>query len=231
MPKTTGSNGSAKMPLRRSARQVAAAQPIVTVPQPVVPAKQDKKPVKKPTKRPATQAVDEAATKKRRTVANAVASQRNSSASPDDKLSSLPFDIFTLIMDEVKKLDATSLSKLGRTCRRFHSLLMPLVHKRVAVSAPYHAHIAHAIKTLQGHLSIGQNRQLKREGKYKGQRETFPRGLDEWLIPSSAQFVTQLISGIVDPGKKHRYIVIRYLEESLRNMRNIEIFESFDLTE
>jgi hypothetical protein len=71
---------------------------------------------------------------------------------------------------------------------------------------------------------------LKKEGKYKGQQERYPDGLDENAKPICATHVRQIIVGVVDPGKKHRYIVDRYIEEAFKNMDNLEIVETRVLT-
>jgi hypothetical protein len=104
--------------------------------------------------------------------------------------------------------------------------MMPRLYGRIAVAAMFHAHIPKLIRTLEPHLTIAQKKQLKKEGKYKGQQERYPRGLDEKAKPICASYVRQIIVGVVDPGKKHRYIVDRYIEEAFKNMDNLEIVET-----
>ncbi|EPE32064.1 RNI-like protein [Glarea lozoyensis ATCC 20868] len=146
-----------------------------------------------------------------------------------NQLFSLPVEVLNMTLDNVK--DIPTISALGRTCKNMYTLMMPRLYGRVMVSAPYHAHIAKVIRTLEPHLTIAQKKQLKKEGKYKGQQEKYPKGLNETAIPICASYVKELLVGYSDPGKKHRYIVERYIEEALKNMRNLEIVEGFLYTE
>jgi exosome complex RNA-binding protein Csl4 len=104
--------------------------------------------------------------------------------------------------------------------------MMPRLYKRIAVAAMFHAHIPKLIRTLEPHLTIAQKKQLRSEGQYKGQQESFPSGMDENAKPYCASYVRQLVVGVVDPGQKHRYIVVRYIEEAIKNMNNLEIIET-----
>lgn len=108
--------------------------------------------------------------------------------------------------------------------------MMPLLHKRLAVAAAYHAHIPKLIRALEPHLTIKQKKQLKKEGKYKGQQERYSNDLDANEVPTCASYVRQLVVGWSDPGRKHEYIVHRYVEEALQNMVNLEILEVSFLT-
>jgi hypothetical protein len=72
---------------------------------------------------------------------------------------------------------------------------------------------------------------LKKEDKYKGQQERLSRQLDANATPDCASHVRQFIAGIADPGRRHQYIVYRYVEEALKNMPNLEIVEAYFLTE
>jgi len=108
---------------------------------------------------------------------------------------------------------------------------MPLLHKRIAVAAPYHAHISKLIRNLEPYLTITQKRQLKREGTYKGQQERYSSKLDANEIPACASYPRQMVVGYSDPGRKHQYIVHRYVEETLKNTSNLEIAEMSFLTE
>lgn len=108
--------------------------------------------------------------------------------------------------------------------------MMPRLYDRIAVAAMFHAHIPKLIRTLEPHLTIAQKKQLKKEGKYKGQQERYPTGLNESAKPICATYVRQMIVGAADPGKKHRYIVDRYVEEAFKNMNNLEIVETRILT-
>lgn len=75
---------------------------------------------------------------------------------------------------------------------------MPRLYNRVAVAAAYHAHIPKLIRTLEPHLTIAQKKQLKKEGKYKGQQERYPSGLSEKARPICATYVSQMIVGMAD---------------------------------
>jgi hypothetical protein len=104
--------------------------------------------------------------------------------------------------------------------------MIPRIYERIAVAANFHAHISRLIRTLEPHLTIAQKKQLKKEGKYKGQQRRYASGLDEKAKPICATYVRQMIVGGSDPGKKHKYIVDRYIEEALKNMDNLEIVET-----
>jgi hypothetical protein len=123
------------------------------------------------------------------------------------------------------------MSSLGRTCKSLYTHMMPRLYGRVAVAAMFHAHIAKLIRTLEPHLTIAQKKQLKKEGQYRGQQERYPSGLDEKVKPICATYVRQLVVGVADPGRKHKYIVDRYVEEALKNMSELEIIETHVYTE
>jgi hypothetical protein len=107
---------------------------------------------------------------------------------------------------------------------------MPRLYGRIAVAAMFHAHIPKLIRTLEPHLTIAQKKKLKKEGRYKGQQERYPSGLDEEAKPICASYVRQMVVGVSDPGRKHNYIVDRYVEEVFKNMNNLEIVETWILT-
>ncbi|KAM0219276.1 hypothetical protein ACHAQD_006492 [Fusarium lateritium] len=145
-----------------------------------------------------------------------------------DSLLSLPGEILNMIL---KNVDTKSLGRLSQTSKSYYALVAPQLYKRVDVYATAHAHIAKLIRTLDPLLSIEQRKQLKEEGTYKGQQESFSKRLDPKKIPELASFVNEAILGIGDPGKKHRYIVHRYVEEAMKNMKNLEIVETQLITE
>jgi hypothetical protein len=95
----------------------------------------------------------------------------------------------------------------------------------------FHAHIAKLIRTIEPLLTIEQRKQLKKEGQYKGQQESFPDKADEKNKPEIADFVRQAVFEIGDPGQKHRFIVYRYIEEFLKSADNLEVFAATDFTE
>jgi hypothetical protein len=120
---------------------------------------------------------------------------------------------------------------LSTTSKSYYLLVTPQLYKRLDVYVTFHSHIAKLIRTLDPLLSIKQREQLKKEGTYKGQQESFSNKLDPQRIPGIASFVTEAMFGIGDPGKKHRYIVHRYVEEAMKNMKNLEIVETMLITE
>ncbi|KAI1845243.1 hypothetical protein JX266_008553 [Neoarthrinium moseri] len=141
------------------------------------------------------------------------------------KILSLPLEVLSIILDNIE--DPPTLSALGRTSKMCYSVTMPRLYNRIAVAAMFHAHIPKLIRTLEPHLTIAQKKQLKKEGKYKGQQERYPTGLNEKEMPMCASFVRQMVVGAANPGKKHQYIVDRYIEEALKNMENLEILETW----
>ena len=106
-----------------------------------------------------------------------------------------------------------------------------MLYERISVAAMFHAHIAKAIRTLEPHLSIQQRKQLKKEGTYRGQKDLYPADLKPNEIPACADYVQQLVVGVVQAGKKHDYIVHRYIEEAMKNMKNVQVLEALCLTE
>ncbi|KAI1050908.1 hypothetical protein LB507_009241 [Fusarium sp. FIESC RH6] len=131
-------------------------------------------------------------------------------------------------MGQIK--DKASLGNLARTCKAFHSLVMPQLYKRVEASVEYHAHIAKLIRSIEPALTIEQRKQLRKEGQCKGQQETFPK-VDEKRRPEIANFIRQAAFEIGDPGQKHRFIVYRYIEELLKSASNLQVFAATDFTE
>lgn len=127
--------------------------------------------------------------------------------------------------------DQPTLAKLARTCKKYYAIAMPYLYKRIAVAAMFHAHIPKFIRALEPLLTIAQKKQLKEEGKYKGQQAQFSSLLDENAKPLWADCVRQMVVGVCDPGRKHEYIIGRYLEETFQNLSNLEIVETYVLTE
>ena len=62
--------------------------------------------------------------------------------------------------------------------KALYSLATPRLFKSIERICGHHAHIAKLIKTTEPFLSIEQRKQLKTEGSYKGQQETFPDDVD-----------------------------------------------------
>ncbi|KAK7996351.1 hypothetical protein PG989_004391 [Apiospora arundinis] len=146
-------------------------------------------------------------------------------ASPVNRVSSLPPEILAMILNNVDH--KPTMSALGRTSKAFYSIMMPRLYGRVVLHAQYHAHIPKLIRTLEPLLTIAQKKQLMNEGKYKGQKESYPTGLDENTKPSYAGHVRQLVIGSTDPGRKHKFIVDRYIEEAFKTLENIEIIDTW----
>ncbi|CAJ0551309.1 Ff.00g112390.m01.CDS01 [Fusarium sp. VM40] len=146
-----------------------------------------------------------------------------------DALSSLPAEVLNMILKNVD--DTKSLGNLSATSKSYYALVTPQLYKRIDVYVTSHPQIAKFIRNLDPLLSIKQREQLKTEGTYKGQRESFSNKLDPKKVPELASFVTEAMFGIGDPGRKHRYIVHRYMEEAMKNMKNLEIVETLLVTE
>ncbi|KIL87192.1 hypothetical protein FAVG1_09747 [Fusarium avenaceum] len=147
---------------------------------------------------------------------------------PDDALSVLPAEILETILENVNH--PPSMVKLACTSKRHYSIVMPVLHKRISVSIGFWQHIPHLIRQIEPHLSIAQKKQLKREGKYKGQQEKFSTLLDPSAVPACAEYVRQVVIGGIDHGKKHKPVVMRYVEEVLKNVSNLEVIDACELT-
>ncbi|KAF5623581.1 hypothetical protein F25303_11790 [Fusarium sp. NRRL 25303] len=148
---------------------------------------------------------------------------------PDDVLSVLPAEILQQILESVN--DSRSMVKMACSSKRYYAVVMAIIQKRISVSTYFWAHIPHVIRRIEPHLSIAQKKQLKREGQYKGQQEKFSTLLDPTAVPSCASNVRQMIIGKIDPGKRHKPLLLRYFEEVLKNLHNLEVFDAKDLTE
>ncbi|KAJ4003968.1 hypothetical protein NW766_011823 [Fusarium irregulare] len=146
-----------------------------------------------------------------------------------DRLSNLSPEMFAIVFNNIK--DKATLNRLGKTCKTYYSLTAPVLYERISVAAMFHAHIAKAIRTLEPHLSIKQRKQLKKEGTYRGQKDLYPTDLKPDETPVCAEYVQQLIVGVVKAGRKHDYIVHRYIEEAMKNMKNVQVFEALCLTD
>ncbi|KAF9773550.1 hypothetical protein IL306_008622 [Fusarium sp. DS 682] len=158
-----------------------------------------------------------------------VESHDENTLAPDDVLSVLPAEILQQILESVN--DPKSMIRMACTSKRYYSHVMAILHKRISISTHFWAHIPHVIRRIEPHLSIAQKKQLKREAHYKGQQEKFSKRLDPNVMPPCASFVRQLIIGRIDPGKRHKWFVLRYFEEVLKNLHNLEVFDAAELTE
>ncbi|RBR24380.1 uncharacterized protein FIESC28_02870 [Fusarium coffeatum] len=127
--------------------------------------------------------------------------------------------------------DKTCLKSLSMTSKALYSLAIPRLFKSIERICSHHVHIAKLIKTTEPFLGIEQRKQLKTEGIYKGQQETFPDDVDPKMKPEIANYVRRALIETGDPGKRHRYIVHRYVEELLKNLDNLELWGGMMLTE
>ncbi|KAG7426165.1 hypothetical protein Forpi1262_v012286 [Fusarium oxysporum f. sp. raphani] len=184
---------------------------------------------KGPAKKVKATKVDNAKTKSKANATAEIETQKETVPVPDDVLSVLPAEILQQILESVN--DPKSMVKMACTSKRYYALVMAIIHKRISVSTSFWAHIPHVIRRIEPHLSIAQKKQLKREGQYKGQQEKFSTRLDPNAVPPCASNVRQMIIGKIDPGKKHKPLVLRYFEEVLKNLHNLEVFDAEDLTE
>lgn len=122
------------------------------------------------------------------------------------------------------------MSKLGRTSKRWQLIMGNRLHRLLTVHAAYHAHITNLIRAIEPHLTIAQRKQLKKEGKYKGQQAKYSSKLDPDTVPICAGYVRQILVSRVMPGKKHQYICDRYIEEVFKNLKNLEVIDTEILT-
>ncbi|KLP04147.1 uncharacterized protein Y057_2090 [Fusarium fujikuroi] len=213
------------MSTRRSARirnidLGVAPKPAQSAPTPPAPPKRKRK-------APAEDENDESTAKGKK--APTKKAKATTSTVPDDVLSVLPAEILQQILESVN--DSGSMVKMACTSKRYYAVVMAIIHKRISVSTYFWAHIPHVIRRIEPHLSIAQKKQLKREGQYKGQQEKFSTLLDPTAVPSCASNVRQMIIGKIDPGKRHKPFLLRYFEEVLKNLHNLEVFDAKDLTE
>ncbi|KAM0558093.1 hypothetical protein ACHAPJ_005260 [Fusarium lateritium] len=217
---------------RRSARLRGQDPQEPATVQPSLPVEGPKKTTKR--KAPATKATDKPVAKVQKKAAGSTttktskASTQTPASSTADALSILPSEILNLVLNFS---DTKSLGRLSKTSKSYYALVTPQLYRRINVAVSFHAHIAKLIRTLDPHLTIEQRKQLKKEGQYKGQQEKFSSKLDPRKKPEIADHVRQILLGIGDPGKKHRFIVHRYAEEALKNMKNLEIVETMVATE
>ncbi|KAH6992949.1 hypothetical protein EDB82DRAFT_165192 [Fusarium venenatum] len=165
-----------------------------------------------------------------RTKSHAVANNGRVSGqpAPEDALSVLPAEIQQNILANVN--DTKSMINLASTSKRYYAVAMAIIHNHIAVQVRYYAHIPKVIRLLEPHLSIIQKKQLKKVGKYKGRQERFSSRLDQDAVPGCAQDVRQMTIGSIDPGKRHKSFVLRTLEEVLKNLTNLEVLDTMELT-
>ncbi|KAE9969368.1 hypothetical protein EG327_010662 [Venturia inaequalis] len=127
------------------------------------------------------------------------------STSSEDALSSLTPELLYMVLDNIK--DSSTIGKLARTSKLYYSIMMPLLHKRVAAAAAYHAHIPKLIRTLEPHLTITQKKQLKTEGKYKGQQ---------------ARYVEEALKNMVNLEMLDLSVLTIAMSESIASLKNLQ---------
>ncbi|KAJ3542865.1 hypothetical protein NM208_g3876 [Fusarium decemcellulare] len=147
--------------------------------------------------------------------------------SSSDVLTSLPPEVLDMVLIN---MTTKALSRLGRSSKRYHTLVSPHLYKSVSVAARFHAQIPRLIRTLEPHLTIEQREQLQSEGTYRGQEDWCSYEVDWSSIPACAGDVRQIHVGIVEPGRKHKPLVHRYVEEAFKNMDNLEMVKTRVLT-
>ncbi|EWZ78811.1 hypothetical protein FOWG_16970 [Fusarium oxysporum f. sp. lycopersici MN25] len=146
-----------------------------------------------------------------------------------DKFSIFPAEILQLILESVD--DKPSMAKMACTSKSYYSLVLPILHKRISVSANNWRHTHNVIRRLVPYLSLAQKRQLKKETTYKDQQDKFSNSLDPDTVPPWANNVRQMIIGSINPGKKKRETIMRYLEEVMKNLYDLKVFMGHELTE
>ncbi|KAI1049009.1 hypothetical protein LB506_005077 [Fusarium annulatum] len=158
-----------------------------------------------------------------------VLSTKSPMCTTTDLLWSCPREILNLILDHIE--DTRTLGRLSCTNKSYFAIVAPRLYERIDVSVAYHAHIPKLIQTLEPFLSINQRKQLRKEGQYRGQQESFPNVVDPQKKPRFGEYARQASLFIGDPGKNHKFIVNRYVEEALKNMSNLEVVETSSITE
>lgn len=174
-----------------------------------------------------TEVTESAKRKKKARVPNIHLRRQQAPSTSEDALSVLPAEIQLNILHYID--DSSAMINLACTSQRYYNLAMSVVHNHIAVRVGFFAHMPQIIRRLEPHLSIAQKKQVQREGRYKGQQERFSNLLDPNAIPKCALHVRQMTIGDIDPGKKHKPIVIRYLEEVLKNLTNLEVLDTMEL--
>ncbi|EXL65475.1 hypothetical protein FOPG_18299 [Fusarium oxysporum f. sp. conglutinans race 2 54008] len=146
-----------------------------------------------------------------------------------DKFSNFPAEILQLILESVD--DKPSMAKMACTSKSYYSLVLPILHKRISVSANHWRHTHNVIRRLVPYLSLAQKKQLKKETTYKNQQEKFSNSVDPDALPPCASNVRQMIIGSINPGIKKKDTIMRYLEEVMKNLYELKVFMGHELTE
>ncbi|QPC70456.1 hypothetical protein HYE68_001208 [Fusarium pseudograminearum] len=147
---------------------------------------------------------------------------------PKDALASLPTEIQLEILSNIVP---KRLMSFARTSKRNYAFVMSIVNKSIAVRASDHEYVYKVISRLEPLLSINQKRKLWKEGRCRGQQIKFHRLLAPDVVPLGAQCVRQMTVGVIGRAVKHRQNVMRKLEEVLKNLSNLEVLDTTELSQ
>ena len=100
--------------------------------------------------------------------------------------------------------------------------------KRSRDAHPEHPATDSNAGALDGYQST---KMLKKQGKYAGQQEIYPKGIQPDARPICATYVRQFTVGAINPGRKHQRAVEGYVEEAFKCIPNLEVVDVYRLTE
>ncbi|CZS81016.1 unnamed protein product [Fusarium graminearum] len=132
---------------------------------------------------------------------------------PKDALASLPTEIQIQILSNIVP---KHLMSFARTSKRNYALVVSIVNKSIAVRASDDEYVYKVISRLEPFLSINQKRKLL---------------LAPDVVPLGAQCVRQMTVGLIGRAVKHRQNVMRKLEEVLKNLSNLEVLDTTELSQ
>ncbi|KAF5016958.1 hypothetical protein F66182_11196, partial [Fusarium sp. NRRL 66182] len=141
-----------------------------------------------------------------------------------DRLSILSVEIILEILNNLIQ-HRQSLAKLARVSKRFHSIVMPVLHKRLVVDLSSDEGHPVALAALEPFLTDAQRKRWMKQHRPSGY-------LNDNAVPPCAGYIRQVYvyrsqhQGIIKPS-----IAQRYLEEIFHNAQNIEIVDSSGMTE
>ncbi|SCV61155.1 uncharacterized protein FFFS_15724 [Fusarium fujikuroi] len=163
-------------------------------------------------------------TTKRIAISSRKTSKTNENAhSTGFSLDRVPQEIIQLIAENIE--DRRSMAEMACTSKRYYFLLSPILHKLIFVSATHWLHTRNVVRRLVLYLSYAQIKQIMKEPLYK-----FSNSLELKALPRCANNVRQMIVRSINPGQKRRVIIMRYLEEVMKNLHNLKVFEGHDFT-
>lgn len=119
----------------------------------------------------------------------------------------------------------------ARTSKRNYALVVSIVNKSIAVRASDDEYVYKVISRLEPFLSINQKRKLWKEGRCRSQQIKFHGLLAPDVVPLGAQCVRQMTVGLIGRAVKHRQNVMRKLEEVLKNLSNLEVLDTTELSQ